>query len=77
MINVAVIGYGYWGPRVARNFYAAEQTNLYMICDSRPELLRKASSEFPGITVTTDIKEVMASTKVGRCRYRDAGVDSL
>lgn len=64
MINVAVIGYGYWGPRVARNFYASEHTKLSTICDARPDALRKAASEFPGISVTTDLKEVLSSTAI-------------
>ncbi len=64
MINVAVVGYGYWGPRVARNFYASEFTKLHTICDSRPDALRKAASEFPGIETATDIKDVMTSTVI-------------
>lgn len=64
MINVAVIGYGYWGPRVARNFYASEFTKLHTICDSRPDALRKAASEFPGIETTIELKDVMSSTVI-------------
>lgn len=64
MINVAVIGYGYWGPRVARNFYASEFTKLHTICDARPDALRKAASEFPGIETTTELKDVMTSTVI-------------
>ena len=64
MINVAVIGYGYWGPRVARNFYASESTKLHTICDARPDALRKAAGEFPGIEATTELKDVMTSTAI-------------
>ncbi|HEX7730026.1 MAG TPA: Gfo/Idh/MocA family oxidoreductase [Terracidiphilus sp.] len=64
MINVAVVGYGYWGPRVARNFYSSGKTTLHTVCDSRPDALRKAATEFPGIAITTDPDEVMKSTVI-------------
>lgn len=44
MINVALVGVGYWGPNLARNFSLLEKANLYAICDldqSRLDLISK------------------------------------
>jgi predicted dehydrogenase len=64
MINIAVIGYGYWGPRVARNFYTSGQTHLHTICDQRPESLQKAHEDYPDVATTTDPLDVLTSTAI-------------
>jgi predicted dehydrogenase len=46
MINIALIGYGYWGPNVARNIFESKLTNLYSICDKRPERLDLAKTKY-------------------------------
>jgi hypothetical protein len=33
MIKVGVIGYGYWGPNLVRNFATSGKTTLAMVCD--------------------------------------------
>lgn len=64
MINVALIGYGYWGPRVARNFYASQQFRLSAICDQRADALRRANEEYPNLTTTIDPTEVLTSPNI-------------
>lgn len=39
MLNFALIGYGYWGPNVARNLYKNKQVNFKYICDLKQERL--------------------------------------
>jgi len=36
MIRVGIIGYGYWGPHIARNFHAADDCEVSVICDKSP-----------------------------------------
>jgi len=38
-IKVGVIGCGYWGPNIIRNFYEAPEADLKMVCDLRQERL--------------------------------------
>jgi predicted dehydrogenase len=64
MIRIAVIGYGYWGPRVARNFYSLEKSRLNVICDQRPESLYRVKTDYSDIVVTTDSREVLTSTEI-------------
>ncbi len=46
MKNIALIGYGYWGPNVARNIYNNPELNLIAICDKKQERLEKAKRVF-------------------------------
>ena len=39
MIKVGVIGYGYWGPNLVRNFMAAPGSAVTRVCDLREERL--------------------------------------
>ena len=46
MINIASIGFGYWGPNVARNIHANKNLNLHTICDIKDDRLEKARSVY-------------------------------
>src|SRR6185312_15480707 len=64
MIKVAVIGYGYWGPRIARNFNSAPDCKVVTICDKGAASLLRAARDFPDIQITSDCDAVLASTAV-------------
>jgi len=64
MIRVGIIGYGYWGPRIARNFQGLNGCELAVICDKNPETLRRAKKAHPGVTVTCDLAEVICSPDI-------------
>src|SRR5215831_6261433 len=63
-IRVAIIGYGYWGPRVARNFQGLSGCELAVVCDKSPESLRRAARAHPGVSLTSDVAEVMSSPNI-------------
>ncbi len=64
MIGVAVIGYGYWGPNLARNFAEAEGAALVAICDSDQRRLALARKRFPAMTCATDFDEALRNPNV-------------
>ena len=64
MIRVGVIGYGYWGPVVARNIHAAEGCRLVAICDGNRAALARASKTYPDIQMMTDAMELIRSPQV-------------
>jgi len=64
VIRVGVIGYGYWGPVVARNIHAAEGCRLVAICDGNPVALARASKTYPDIQMMTDATELIRSPQV-------------
>jgi len=54
MIGIGVIGYGYWGPNLVRNFADLAATRVQMVCDRRAERLTAAERRYPGVRTTTD-----------------------
>ena len=64
MIRVGVIGYGYWGPVVARNFHAADGCQLAAICDANPVAQERARKAHPGIQITGDAGEIVRSPHI-------------
>jgi predicted dehydrogenase len=64
MIRVGVIGYGYWGPIVARNFSGTEGCELAAVSDQNPKALERARKAFPGITLAQSASEIITSTSI-------------
>lgn len=61
MIRVGLIGYGYWGPRIARNFHGLNGCELSVICDRSSESLRRARLAHSDVSVTSDANDVLTS----------------
>jgi len=59
MIGIGVIGYGYWGPNLVRNFAEAQGARVVSVCDSRAERLAPVSKRYPGVKTTTSADEVL------------------
>ena len=64
MINVGVVGYGYWGPNLVRNFATSERTRVVAVSDLDPKRLAAASRLYPGIRTTTDAAEIFAAADI-------------
>ena len=64
MIRVGVIGYGYWGPNIVRNFHGQDHTRVEMLCDKDLHALARANRSYPSIEVTTDPYAVLKSPNV-------------
>ncbi len=64
MINVAVVGAGYWGPNLIRNFAACPDTKLVAVCDRDPTRLEKALAQYPAVDRITDIEALLARPDV-------------
>ncbi len=63
-LSIGVIGYGYWGPNIVRNFHLQELSQVSLVCDRRPEALAKVAKAYPEIEVTTDPLQVLRSPDV-------------
>jgi len=64
MIRMGVIGYGYWGPNIVRNFSAGDGCRVVGICDGKPEALKRASKAYPQVKVTSDYEELLSSAEI-------------
>ena len=58
MIGIGVIGYGYWGPNIVRNFQSIQLGSVKCICDVSPKSLDRAAKGNPGLRVTSDLNSV-------------------
>jgi len=64
MIRMGVIGYGYWGPNIVRNFNSLDGSRVVAVCDLNEELLKKAQKAYPHLRVTTRSDELISATDV-------------
>jgi predicted dehydrogenase len=64
MINMGIIGYGYWGPNIARNFSLLEGARVASICDGSQQALNRARKSYPNSAVTQDSNDILNSTEI-------------
>ena len=64
MLNMGVIGYGYWGPNIVRNFSSVDGIQVVAVCDSSPDMLKKARKTYPALEVSTDPASILESTNI-------------
>ena len=64
MLNFGLIGYGYWGPNIARNLMNLKGAHLSAIADISPVALKRAHVAYPGIKITADPSELTLSTEI-------------
>jgi predicted dehydrogenase len=58
--RIGVVGLGYWGPNLARNFEALPGCELAWLCDGREELRTKFAAMYPNARITGDLDELLA-----------------
>jgi predicted dehydrogenase len=64
MLNIAVAGYGYWGPNIVRNFNSGENSRVAIICDSEVKALKRAKASYPDIQTTNSYDEIVSSPEI-------------
>jgi len=60
VIKVAIVGYGYWGPNLLRNFAAHDRCFVSEVCDVDERKRRAAQKHFAGVSTCADADEVFA-----------------
>lgn len=64
-INVAVVGYGYWGPNLVRNFSWLSETHVKYVCDLDEKRLQKVRALFPNVEITTtDYQQILDDPQI-------------
>jgi predicted dehydrogenase len=64
MLKIGVIGYGYWGPNLVRNFAEVQGATVTMVADMNPQQLARVNSRYPAIATTTDIAALLNSPQI-------------
>lgn len=64
MIRIGVIGYGYWGPNLVRNFMAAPGSAVTRVCDRREERLSSLAKLYPALKTCSDPSELIHDPEI-------------
>lgn len=64
VIPCAVVGYGYWGPNLARVLSETQGFHLKAICDRSGARLQQAKVRFPSVQVTTHYEDVLEDKSI-------------
>jgi predicted dehydrogenase len=59
-VRVGVVGLGYWGPNLARNFAAIDGCELAWLCDASEPAREKLARSFPAARATADLEDLLA-----------------
>jgi predicted dehydrogenase len=63
-LSIALVGLGYWGPNLARNFAAIEDCDLRWCCDASEDARARLAGQYPSTRFTDDLAEVLADPDV-------------
>src|SRR3954451_8099055 len=66
-ITVGVVGLGYWGPNLARNFAGLPDAELTWLCDARPDVRARFGAAFPQARTTGELDDLL----------NDPGLDAI
>jgi predicted dehydrogenase len=67
MVNVGIIGYGYWGPNLVRNFSETPEANVVAVADLDPARLQLVQRRHPNVRTTSDFRDL----------FRDSSIDAV
>ena len=67
MFNIAILGHGYWGRNILRNFYENAPANVKYVCDTNDSAIERLHIKYPGVTVTTEPMRI----------FNDPAVDAI
>lgn len=63
-INIAVIGCGYWGPNLIRNFSAIADCKMKICCDINAKRLHRMKQLYNEIEITTDYHKILSLEEI-------------
>jgi predicted dehydrogenase len=64
VIRVGIVGLGYWGPNLVRNFNTCARTALACLCDSDPARLAAVGTQYPAAARTGDFAELLGDPSI-------------
>jgi predicted dehydrogenase len=64
MVRIGVVGYGYWGPNLVRNFADTPGCEVAAVSDLDTNKLATVKRRFPTVTTTTNFNDLLADTSI-------------
>lgn len=58
-VRIGLIGYGYWGPNLIRNFSTCPRTEMVAVCDAKPERRAAVGRTHPGLATVASVDELL------------------
>src|SRR5580692_11515956 len=69
-LRVGIIGAGYWGPNLIRNFSSCPLTQAVAVCDANPARLEKIGQQFGHVKLVSSVEQLLDGKEFG-------GVDAV
>jgi UDP-2-acetamido-3-amino-2,3-dideoxy-glucuronate N-acetyltransferase len=63
--EIAIIGYGYWGKNLLRNFGDLVGESAIVVCDFDNDKLKEAKGSYPSIKITADLMDILSNKQIG------------
>lgn len=63
-VKTAIVGLGYWGPNLLRNFAAQPGCEVMWACDLKEENLKKVAAHYPAIKTTKNYKDILVDSSI-------------
>lgn len=64
MINIGIVGYGYWGPNLVRNFAETPGATVAAVADLDTAKLELVQRRYPAVKTTTDFRDLIADPSI-------------
>jgi predicted dehydrogenase len=64
MLGVGIIGFGYWGPNIVRNFMEIREAAVRRVVDVREDRLELLDRRYPAVQVGRDAGELISDPKI-------------
>jgi predicted dehydrogenase len=64
MIKLGIVGYGYWGPNLVRNFSETPNARVLAVSDLRAERLALVQTRYPGVQTTTNLGDLLIDSHI-------------
>ena len=64
VMNVGVVGYGYWGPNLVRNFMSLDGLRVKSVSDLNENRLKTLYGQYPSIAITTDYTDLIKDPEI-------------
>jgi len=64
MLKIAVVGYGYWGPNLVRNFAELKDATVAAVVDQDTKKLEQVQRRYPAVKTTTRLQDVLGDASI-------------
>lgn len=64
MVGIGIIGYGYWGPNLVRNFSQVQGARVVAVCDQSPERRAQVEQVYPAVKTYADVRTMLSDTAI-------------